>query len=339
MISNLLKPSQETIKLLNAVVNSAREISLAHFEVNEIDTVEKWVSNVIHVAKYLTNIDFDLYPDISRAEINQAAGNFIRYGISMEKVMNIPGGRAYSQFSTAYFDFISAVNRIVPINIANNTLMSNLQDANLTINGLLSQAETSAESSRLVEERMNQKIEEMEAIVASTKKAAQEVVVAKYTTIFNTFSNKHRNSAGLWLFACIFIVISLCVFSLLIFEHSVDFIHKNADIIQYPATMVIWIGSRVAIYSTLFVALSVCVSNYKANKHNQIVNRHRQNALNTFETFVRASGDDKTMKDAILMEVTRTIFGAQSTGFSSSDNDGETRNKIVEIVKNISSEK
>jgi hypothetical protein len=84
----------------------------------------------------------------------------------------------------------------------------------------------------------------------------------------------------------------------------------------------------------LLIFLSFCIKNFRANKHNEVLNKHKQNALSTFETFVKTAGEDKSIKNAILLETTHSIFSSQNTGYTSSEKDIES-NKIIEIIKNI----
>lgn len=64
---------------------------------------------------------------------------------------------------------------------------------------------------------------------------------------------------------------------------------------------------------------------YRAACHNEVINRHRVNALATFETFTSAARDD-TAKDAVLMRATECIFSHQASGFSDSKPEtGSTR--------------
>lgn len=69
---------------------------------------------------------------------------------------------------------------------------------------------------------------------------------------------------------------------------------------------------------------------YRAARHNQVVNRHRVNALRTFETFASAARDD-TARNAVLLRATECIFSHQASGFS--DSRPETgATKIVSAV-------
>lgn len=46
-----------------------------------------------------------------------------------------------------------------------------------------------------------------------------------------------------------------------------------------------------------------------------VVNRHRGNALKTFQAFTEAAGDNQDVRSAVLLETTRSIFAVVPSGF------------------------
>jgi len=69
---------------------------------------------------------------------------------------------------------------------------------------------------------------------------------------------------------------------------------------------------RLLVVFVLSFGMIWAAKNVSASTHNFVVNRHRQNALASFETFVEgASG--KEVKDAVLIQATSAIFF--STGY------------------------
>jgi len=74
-----------------------------------------------------------------------------------------------------------------------------------------------------------------------------------------------------------------------------------------------------------------------ARRHIAIINKHKQIALTTFETFSNAAGSDLQTKSAVLLEATHTIFSTQSTGYINPDSDNDSSNRIVEIFKSFTS--
>ena len=72
---------------------------------------------------------------------------------------------------------------------------------------------------------------------------------------------------------------------------------------------------------------------YKTNKHQESVNKHRANALKTFQAFVEAT-NDPTVRDAVLMETTRSIFAFTPSGYlSESDRGPDAGSRVVEVIK------
>ena len=173
----------------------------------------------------------------------------------------------------------------------------------------------------------NEKLKEINTILESAKLAAGKTGINVHTRIFADESKSHKDEAEKWLkwvwgvIASIIIVGFVAIFLL-------PSSGTPTEMIQYTIT-------KVVILATLFYGLSICMKNYRANKHNEIVNKHRQNPLTTFETFVGASSDDQT-KNAVLLQATMSIFANQQTGYSNNDNDGDMPSKVIEIIKSAS---
>ena len=97
------------------------------------------------------------------------------------------------------------------------------------------------------------------------------------------------------------------------------FVHKVPELTPTTTyeTVQLAIG-KVLVISTITFALVLCSRNYTANRHNAIVNRHRQNALRTYRALVEAGGDAAN-RDIVLNRAAECIFGAQPTGFGRAD--------------------
>ena len=72
--------------------------------------------------------------------------------------------------------------------------------------------------------------------------------------------------------------------------------------------------SKTLIISTIAYLLFLSARNFLAHKHNAVVNRHRQNALQTFEALVAAAGTEK--RDIVLTHAAACIFSPQETGYT-----------------------
>ena len=74
--------------------------------------------------------------------------------------------------------------------------------------------------------------------------------------------------------------------------------------------------------------------NYTAQKHLEVVNRHRQNALNTFDDFFESAGDNPETRHAVLVAATDAIFDANQSGYLSAKIKGsDSANPIQQVVR------
>ena len=86
------------------------------------------------------------------------------------------------------------------------------------------------------------------------------------------------------------------------------------------------------ILSILLFAIGVAARDYRANRHNQVVNRHRATAIETFELFTKGTADEQT-KNAILVKATEAVFQPVGTGYQSKDAEPAPNSTIVEILR------
>ena len=179
------------------------------------------------------------------------------------------------------------------------------------------------------QENVNSKLKESESILDKIRNAAANVGVAQHSTHFEEEANNNFKASRKWFWGTIVIAILTIGWGIgsIFFYPNVN---DTAKTIQY-------VVSKIIILSALYYGLVWSAKNFKALKHNYVVNKHRQNALKTFEAFVKAAGDDQQTKNAVLLQATHSIFSAQNSGYSSADSDSESPNKIVEIIKNIAS--
>ena len=88
--------------------------------------------------------------------------------------------------------------------------------------------------------------------------------------------------------------------------------------------------------SPIYLWLNRSIKNYTAQKHLEVINTHRQNALETFDTFVAAAGDNRETRDAVLLSATEAIFDANQTGYLSTKGSGaDSRSPVQQVIKEI----
>lgn len=179
-----------------------------------------------------------------------------------------------------------------------------------------------------VQQKGQEYLTKLEDTLTSAQAAAVEAGVSKHSQIFKQESTEHEKKSVLWLRWTVALLVLIVIASVIFIKLFLSEDYQNIEIIQFSI-------SKIIILSALFYGLSICNRNYKAHKHNATLNKHRQNALSTFETFAGAAGTDAQTKNAVLIEATHTIFSNQLTGYLSSEKDNESSNRIVEIIKSV----
>ncbi len=186
-----------------------------------------------------------------------------------------------------------------------------------------------AESEKLVE-FISQARREAEAALTAVKEQAAEAGVSTNADIFLKDSEAHSKQAGKWMTATIWISAITLVIAAGAF--IVSFLYHPPSV----ATAVQYVVSKLILFSVLSFGVFWCVRNYKSQKHNEILNRHRANALRTFRAFVEGTADDR-VKDAILLHAAQAAFRSRPTGFDSPESDSAVVNPIVDVIgRNLS---
>lgn len=165
-----------------------------------------------------------------------------------------------------------------------------------------------------LQKELDEKKHEAERVLEAVRKVAEEQGVSQQAIYFKNEADTHETQSKTWLKATISLSAALALYAILtIFLHKWDFLApKNA----FETTQLAI--SKILIFATISYALILCSRNYLAHRHNCVVNRHRQNALVTYQAIVKAAGDEGN-RDVVLAKAADCIFSAQATGYSKSD--------------------
>lgn len=169
---------------------------------------------------------------------------------------------------------------------------------------------------------------EIEQFISFTKAKIAEIGVKEYEQVFGKESREFEISAWLWLTGLLVALAALIVIGIWYLPQIPDGANggKIAEIIF----------RKIVLITGLFYLIALCSRNYRASKHNALVNKHRQNALKTFQIFIKSvQEDDSQTKNAVLLKATETIFGNQPSGFLPDSGDGDMSPKIIEIFKSF----
>ena len=176
-----------------------------------------------------------------------------------------------------------------------------------------------------------EKSKELEAIISASREAVGQVGVGEYTQDFQKEAETQADASRNWLVAAgVFGILTVAATLFFLIYLPIPSGSDLAQIIQFGFTKLVILGLLVS--TTLW-----CARIYRAKKHQETINSHRANALRTFQTFVEAS-DDRQIRDAVLLEATRSIFAITSSGYLGSESPtGDSQSHIVEVVKSAAS--
>ena len=181
-------------------------------------------------------------------------------------------------------------------------------------------------------EEGSKKLHEIEEALSRVRQLASEAGVSQHAGAFDDESKRHSGQSYVWL-AAMFgfgVLLLLYAFGRIVVGYDDS---PNNQIWTYN-----WfrsISERVTLLVVLVFGLIWCARNYAASKHNEVVNRHRSNALRSFETFAKATNDEST-KNAVLIQATQSIFAPQTTGYVKADGENQATTPIIELIRGAS---
>lgn len=212
--------------------------------------------------------------------------------------------------------------------ISNRHYESYLAESRTRIDGLKS------DGSKIIQE-ISGKIEAVDKTIAAAKQYAADSATAAHATEFELESKRSQKSAFIWLglTAAVGGIALLATYKLFIDPPAAIVTHMtggnsitNAVVstnatggvssMNNPVTFQALqsLVARVVFVSFLYFFVVWSGRNYAASRHNQIVNRHRRNAMQTFKAFTAATNDPAT-KEFILRQAVACAFAPQQSGY------------------------
>lgn len=185
-----------------------------------------------------------------------------------------------------------------------------------------------------IRDQANEFRQEVEAIKSAAEtaleqaqKAAAEHGVTQQAIYFRDAAKEHSDEANSWQKATWWWAGGLAGYAILsLFLHRIPLLipRSTYDALQLSI-------SKVLIFAVLSYMLYLSARNFIAHRHNAIINRHRQNALMTYEAIVTAAKEGAN-QDVVLNHAAACIFSPQPTGYSG-DGKGESPGpkSIVEV--------
>ncbi len=184
--------------------------------------------------------------------------------------------------------------------------------------------------SKLTEE-LRLKSLEAERVLDTVRKAAAEHGVSQQATYFRDDAKEHNDEAKIWSSRIVKYAWVLGVYAVLtVFLHKIPWI--KPDNVYQTVQLAI---SKVLIFAVLSYMLYLATKNYLAHKHNAVINKHKQNALMTYQALVDAA-KDVANKEVILTHASACIFAPQPTGYTEGPSpEAPAVKSIVELMTNV----
>lgn len=172
---------------------------------------------------------------------------------------------------------------------------------------------------------------EVESLIERAKELLETAAVERHTGHFADRADAYSKASKRWLGAgAVFATIT----ALLGATFAFGWIPIEVDSGEGSASWLHQGIGRLVLLSVLSYALAFCLRNYAGARHNEEVNRHRANAVATFDAFHKAAGGDAVTKNAILLQMCTAIFAPQATGFSKAGEDHPAPN-ILDSIKSL----
>lgn len=208
-------------------------------------------------------------------------------------------------------------------------ILSNLQAFEPRVVSALERAEHSLATATSLTERAQQAIVRAEAASRAVMSQSATAGISIHSRLFHEDSGSHAKAAKRWLVASLVLgsLTGLVAGAMLALAYG----HPPTSV---PEAIHIAV-SKIVVLSVLTALSLFAVRNYRAQKHNETLNRHRQNALATFQTFVEGAGDER-IRDAILLHAAQSVFGPRSTGFDATDASPTEFSPVVDVLRKSS---
>lgn len=151
---------------------------------------------------------------------------------------------------------------------------------------------------------------DVEKILEEARKNLAEQGVSKEAHHFKTQADNHETQAKVWQNTTIKWAFVLGIYALLtLFMHRISWIAPANGIELVQVTL-----SKILIFGVIAYMLSLSAKNFLSNRHNEIINRHRVNALMSYRSIVEATNSPQA-SDIILQQAALAIYTFQDTGY------------------------
>jgi len=182
-----------------------------------------------------------------------------------------------------------------------------------------------ARAAKLIDEAKShaeERSREIDTIITKAREASAAAGAAVFTSDFIQQAGTLEIRAKKWLIVSSSLAATTLVAALL-FYFFIASASTQLEAFQR-------IAAKLAIIGVLITATVWCGRIYKALMHQSSMYRFKGLGLQTFQAF-SAGASNLQVKDAVLMETTRSIFAAPCSGYIDENSGGDTQ--VIEVLK------
>ena len=184
-----------------------------------------------------------------------------------------------------------------------------------------------------IDDKSGAKLQTLDELILKQENRLTEILIADYVKIFEDQAKVHQEGAKRWFWGTVWLAVgSVAIFFILWF-----FIKPAGDQLAAVLQNFLIKGFLVSVF---YMLLNRSIKNYTAEKHLEIVNLHRKNALATFDAFADAAGENRETRDQVLLASTNAIFDVNQSGYLSvKTSRSDSANPIQQIFRAIAPNK
>jgi hypothetical protein len=182
---------------------------------------------------------------------------------------------------------------------------------------------------RTKREELRAAVDDAKSLLQSVRETVQETGITAHAKRFEAEAESHQSAARGWLLG----TAGIGVLTLASAVANLFWLVPQSTVLNGEHTLQQAFG-KLLIFSILFTAFVWCARVYRSHRHNVVVNRHRANALSSFEAFVKSTADLDT-KNAVLLQATQSIYAPQLTGYVQQDAEPAGTSHIIELYRSL----
>lgn len=177
--------------------------------------------------------------------------------------------------------------------------------------------------------RGNEIEEKQRLLLEQSEKLTENLGISSYAKYFQDEAVNHNDKSQLWVIITFSIAVATILFAIGGHIYLPD-IPGDTLTPKYVSQV---LAPKATVLAILIYMLTWSVKNQKSHNHNYIVNKHRKNALETFQAFVLSSEGTPEIKHAMLMQMTNCIFNHQNSSYTVTEKEPDIANKLLDLVK------